>query len=116
MQSQNRVKNRFVNRREALLRQIAIIGPFIEGTLVKLPRKDCRHVAHRLTTKIKGKTQAVYVPLDRVKDVEAWTREYRRLKRLIKDVSHTGKLELRNHVRARRDAESGAHGKRMARK
>jgi len=95
-------KNRFVTRREALLRQIAGIGPFIEGTLVKLPRKDCRHVAHRLTSKVKGKTRAVYVPLDRVKDVETWTKEYKRLKKLIRAVTETALGELRNHVRARR--------------
>lgn len=53
------VWNRFVTRREAVLRQIAGIGPFVEGTLVRLPRKDCRHVAHRLTSKVKGKTRAV---------------------------------------------------------
>ena len=64
------IKNRFVTRREAVLRQIAGIGPFIEGTLVKVPRKDCRHVAHRLTYKVDRKTHAVYVPLERVKDVE----------------------------------------------
>jgi len=46
------LSNRFVTRREAVLRQIAHIGPFIEGTLVKLPRKDCRHVAHRLTARL----------------------------------------------------------------
>jgi len=95
-------KNRFVTRREAILRQIAGIGPFIEGTLVKLPRKDCRHVAHRLTFKVQGKTRAVYVPLDRVKDVEAWTREYKRLKKLIRSVTEATLGELRNHVRSRR--------------
>ena len=96
------VNNRFVTRREAVLRQIAGIGPFIEGTLVKLPRKDCRHVAHRLTFNVKGKTQAVYVSLDRVKDVEAWTKQYKRLKQLIRAVTQTSLGELRNHVRSRR--------------
>ena len=96
------IKNRFVTRREAILRQIAGIGPFIEGTLVKLPRKDCRHVAHRLTSKVKGRTRAVYVPLDRVKDVETWTKEYKRLKKLIRAVSETAVRELRNHVPSRR--------------
>ena len=95
-------KNRFVTRREAVLRQIATLGPFIEGTLVKLPRKDCRHVAHRLTFKVQGKTRAVYVPLDRVKDVEAWTQEYKRLKQLIRSVTRASLGELRNHVRSRR--------------
>ena len=96
------IKNRFVTRREALLRQIATIGPFIEGTLVKLPRKDCRHVAHRLTFKVQRKTRAVYVPLDRVEDVERWLKEYKRLKQLIRAVTQAALGELRNHVRSRR--------------
>jgi len=100
-------QNRFVKRRAAVLRRIAGIGPFIEGTLVKLPRKDCRHVAHRLTFKVKGRTQAVYVPLDRVKDVEAWTKEYKRLKELIRAVTRASLGELRNHVRARRAGVAG---------
>jgi hypothetical protein len=95
-------KSRFVTRREATLRQIARIRAFIEGTLVKVPRKDCRHVAHRLTFKVKGKTHAVYVPLDRVQDVEQWTREYKRLKKLIRAVTRASLGELRHHVRARR--------------
>lgn len=99
-------KNRFVTRREAILRQIASIRPFIEGTMVKLPRNDCRHVAHRLTFKVKGKTRAVYVPLDRVKDVETWRREYKRLRKLIRAVTRASLGELRNHVRARRAREA----------
>ncbi len=96
------LKNRFVTRREAILRQIAGIGPFIEGTLVKLPHKACRHVAHRLTFKVKRKTRAVYVPVDRVQDVEAWTKEYKRLKKLIRSVTEASLGELHNHVRSRR--------------
>ncbi len=102
MKAMQTPKNRFVTRRAAVLRQIAGIGPFIEGTLVKVPRKDCRHVAHRLTSKVQGKTRAVYVPLERVKEVEAWTKEYKRLKHLIRAVTAAGLGELRNHVRSRR--------------
>ena len=101
------IKNRFVTRREAVLRQIAGIGPFIEGTLVKVPRKDCRHVAHRLTYKVDRKTHAVYVPLERVKDVETWTKTYKRLKGLIRAVTKASLGELRNHVRSRK-ASRGA--------
>ena len=90
------VKNRFVTRREAVLRQIAGIGPFVEGTLVRLPRKDCRRVAHRLPA------PPYQVPLDRVKDVEAWTKEYKRLKKLVRAVTEASLGELRNHVRSRR--------------
>ena len=59
-------------------------------------------MAHRLTSKVKGKTRAVYVPLDRVKDVEAWTKEYKRLKKLVRAVTEVSLGELRNHVRSRR--------------
>ena len=111
MKARKPVKNRFVTRREAALRQVAGIGPFIEGTLVRVPRKDCRHVAHRLTFKVAGKTKTVYVPLDRVGDVERWTKEYKRLKRLIKAVTRSSLGELRNHVRSRR-AGAGAGPRR----
>lgn len=104
MNTKQSVKNRFVTRREAALRQVAGIGPFIEGTLIKVPHKSCRHVAHRLTFKVDGKTRTVYVPLDRVEDVEQWTREYKRLKRLIRTVTRASLGELRNHVRSRRAA------------
>ncbi len=107
MNEEKTVKNRFAMRREAALRQIAGIGPFIEGTLVKVPHKTCKHVAHRLTFKVAGKTRAAYVPLDRVKDVEAWAREYRRLKRLIRSVTRASLGELRNHVKSRRGSAGG---------
>ena len=105
-----------MTRREALLRQIGGIGPFIEGTLVKLPRKDCRHVAHRLTFKVQVKTRAVYVPLDRVRDVEQWTRQYKRLKRLVRSVTEVSLQELRNHVRARRAAVKAGRTRKTAAK
>lgn len=110
MNTKQSVKNRFAMRREAALRQVAGIGPFIEGTLVKVPRKDCRHVAHRLTFKVGGKTKTVYVPLDRVAEVERWTKEYKRLKRLVKAVTRASLGELRNHVRSRRAAARAGAG------
>lgn len=98
---------RFAARREEILRRIAAIGPFVEGTLVKVPRKDCRHVAHRLTYKVERRTHAVYVPVERVRDVEAWIREYKRLKKLVRAVTEASRGELRAHVRSRRgDADA----------
>ena len=97
-------ENRFVTRRKALLLQLAQVEPFIEGTLVRIPHKDCRHVAHRLTYKTLGKTRAVYVPLDRVEEVIQWTKAYKRLKRLIRSISEASQRDLRNHVRSRKAA------------
>lgn len=91
--------NRFQQRRQAALRQIAAIQPFVEGTLVRIPHLHCRHVAHRLTFKVKGKTKAVYVPVDLVEEVIQWTRNYRHLKKLIRKVTTNSLAILRRHVR-----------------
>jgi hypothetical protein len=98
--------NRFQKRRQAYLRQIANIGPFVEGTLVRLRLKNCRHVAHRLTFKVKRKTRTVYVPVDRIKDVEQWCKQYKRLKRLIKAVTQATLMDLKHYVRAKRAARA----------
>jgi hypothetical protein len=97
--------NRFETRRQAYLRQIGSVGAFVEGTLVRIPHKSCRHVAHRLTFKVKGKTKAVYVPVDRVDDVIQWTRNYRLLKKLIRKVTAQSLAILHHHVRARAGAK-----------
>ena len=54
-------KNRFAARQEAAVKRLAKVGPFVTGTLVRIKHPTCKHVAHRLTFKVKGKTKAVYV-------------------------------------------------------
>jgi hypothetical protein len=98
-------KSRFEKRRAAYLKQIGSLGPFVEGTLVRIPHKKCKHVAHRLTFKVKGKTKAVYVPVDCVEEVIEWTRQYRELKKLTRSVSKMSLAMLHNHVRAKRAAQ-----------
>lgn len=97
--------NRFEKRRSALLKQIAAIGPFVEGTLVRIVHPTCRHVAHRLTFKVKGKTRAVYIPIDLVDEAIQWTQHYRRLKQLIRSVTTQSLAILHHHVRAKRAAK-----------
>ena len=85
-----------------LRRKLAAMGeeqPFIIGSLTKIHRRcgnpNCRcagengqkHPAHLLTTKIKGKTHAIYVPVDMVDEVREWCRHYRTVKAQIKGVS-----------------------------
>ena len=76
-------------RQGALLRQLAGTGPFVEGSLVRLPHPACDHVAHRLTFKVRGQTQAVYIPVDLVEEVEQWHRNYKRLKKLVRQITKT---------------------------
>jgi hypothetical protein len=99
-------------RRGVLLRQLAAIGPFVEGSVVRLPHPTCDHVAHRLTFKVRGKTKAVYVPVDLVEEVEVWHRNYKRLKKLVRQITKTSLAILHRHVPEKR----GARPRRQARK
>ena len=84
-------------RREAKLKQLRQIGPFITASLVQIHRKcgkpDCRcakgegHPAHLLTLKVEGKTKSIYVPKDLVDEVKEWVNNHKRLKGLTKEIS-----------------------------
>jgi hypothetical protein len=77
--------NRLIRKREALLKKFAETGPIVRGSLVTARRGN--HTAHQLTVSVKGKTHTVYVPLEMVKEVKEWTINYRKMQRLIKEVS-----------------------------
>lgn len=91
-------------RRAALLRQLAGIGPFVEGSIVRLPHPSCDHVAHRLTFKVRGKTKAVYVPVDLIEEVEQWHRNYRQLKKLVRQITKASLAILHRYVPEQRGA------------
>jgi hypothetical protein len=95
---------RLRRQQQVILKKLVALGPFVEGTLVRLPHKSCRHVAHRLTFKVRGKTQAVYVPVDLVEEVERWHRNYLRCKALIREMSEASLAILRRYVSEQRAA------------
>lgn len=104
MKTTKPIKNRFEQKRAAQLKQLAEIGPFVEGSLIGVQHPTCKHVAWRLTFKVKGKTRTVYVPVDMAQEIKAWTREYRRLKTLIRKVTRNSLALIHGHVAARRAA------------
>ena len=107
---------RFEAFRDAKLRQLAKVKAFVMASLSEVNRRcgnpNCKcargapHRAHVLTYKVKGKTRAVHVPKDRVKEVREWVREYQRLKSLLKGVSRHSLAILHAHGRKNR-AERG---------
>jgi hypothetical protein len=107
MKTTKPIKNRFEQKRAAQLKQLAEIGPFVEGSLIGVQHPTCKHVAWRLTFKVKGKTRTVYVPVDMAQEIKAWTREYRRLKKLIRRVTRNSLALIHGHVAARRAANRG---------
>lgn len=96
--------NRHTKLREAALARIAQSGPFLEGSLCSVNRPGCLKPGWQLTFKQKGKTRTVYVPMDLVPEVKAWTQNYRHLKKLIREVSRHSLGLIRGHTANRRAA------------
>jgi hypothetical protein len=105
MKSQPLPKNRHHRLRESYRRDIGQLGPFVEGSLCRVNRAGRSAPSWQLTYKKKGKTHTVYVPVDMVEEVREWTREYRRLKRLIRKVTTQSLAIIHRHVASRRAAD-----------
>ena len=97
-------KNRHATGRAAALAQIGQTGPFLEGHLSAFKRPGCAQPGWHLTFKQQGKTRTVYVPMDLVDEVKLWTRNYQRLKQLIRQVTRHSLGLIRGHVANRRAA------------
>jgi hypothetical protein len=89
-------------RRDALVRKAAEVGPVLRGSLCTARRGG--HLAHQLTVSVKGKTHTVYVPVDMVEEVRAWISNYRRLQRLLEQISKLNMALIHRHVPESRGA------------
>lgn len=98
------VSNRHSRARQSTLRQIAQLGPFIEGSLSPFKRPGCTQPGWHLTFKAQGRTRTLYVPMELVASVKQWTRNYRHLKGLIRQVTRHSRALIRSHVANRRAA------------
>jgi hypothetical protein len=98
------INNRHVTRRQTALRRLGLIGPFLEGSLCSFKRPGCTAPGWHLTFKQKAKTRTVYVPMDLVPQVKQWTRTYKRLKKLIREVSRHSRALIHGHVANQRAA------------
>lgn len=104
MKSDNTSKSRHHKLQASHLKQIAQVGPFVEGSLCKATRPGRKSPSWRLTYKVDGKTKTVYVPVDMVEEVKTWTEEYRRLKQLIRKETKQSLAIIHGHVANRRAA------------
>ena len=114
--------SRFETRRNAKLRELGSVGPLVAASLcrrmVTCGNPNCRcargekHESWCLTYKGKGnKTRTVHVPIDMVEEVRLWVQEHKRVKKLLKEISHLSMQIIRNHVRRKR-AAARAGGKK----
>lgn len=98
----NKRKQALGKKRNKLLKKVADFSPWIEGTLVKTTRicgrKSCachtsgqKHPVMYVTWKENGKTVSLYVPRKMETEVKRWVENYRKLKELIRNISHIQK-------------------------
>ena len=104
MNSSAIASNRHTRARESSLRQIAQIGPFLEGSLSNFKRPGCSQPGWHLTFKQRGRTRTLYVPMELVATVKQWTRNYRHLKGLIRQVTRHSRALIHSHLANRRAA------------
>jgi hypothetical protein len=105
MKSNPAPSNRHTTARDAALRQLAHIGPFLEGALCQFQRPGCAKPGWHLTFKQKGRTRTVYVPMDLVGQVTSWTQTYKQLRKLIRQVTRHSLGLIRGHVANQRAAK-----------
>jgi hypothetical protein len=104
MKSRPTPPNRHAKARAVALRKIAHVGPFLEGALCQFQRPGCAQPGWHLTFKQQGRTRTVYVPMDLVSEVKSWTRTYKHLKKLIREVTRHSLGLIHGHVANRRAA------------
>ena len=85
-----------IRRRDGWLKKLAEVGPMVRGSLCTARRGN--HVAHQLTVSVKGKTHTVYVPVDMVEEVRQWTKNHRRVQRILREVSKLNMAIIHRHV------------------
>ena len=101
--------------RGARLKKLGEIGPVLQGTIAKVGvrcgnpscrcAKGMKHVSHILTSKVNGKTKSVYVPSGMLKEAKRWSKEFRKAKALLKEISDLNEKILKAHVSKERAAK-----------
>jgi hypothetical protein len=100
----NTQQNRLNQRRKTLIKRMTRVGPFIEGTLSVTQRmcgstgcvchRGKKHSAMYLTWKEDQESRSLYIPVRRHKDALAMSRNYKKLKQLIRKLSDLHKKVL----------------------
>jgi hypothetical protein len=112
-------------RRALLLKQLGRCGPLIEGSLAVVHRccgtascrchteESRRHRQVMLCRKVEGRSYSTHIPKDLEETVGEWNEEFKRAKRLLKEISDLSEQIVRGYVacRRRQRADAGAEVK-----
>ena len=100
---------------EAKIRSLGEAGIFMSGSFIekrwKCAKPDCicnrtgkKHTAYAVTSKVKGKTKSIYVPVDKAEEVRKWVLEYRRIQKVLKEINALAEQLIRLQVPTARAA------------
>ena len=93
----------------AKIRSLGEAGTFMPGSFVekrwRCAKPDCicnrtgkKHTAFAVTSKVKGRTKSVYVPVGMAEEVKGWVKEYRRVQRTMKEIGALAEQLIRLEV------------------
>jgi len=94
---------------EAKIRSLGEAGIFMSGSFIekrwKCAKPDCicnrtgkKHTAYAVTSKVKGKTKSIYVPVDQAEEVKQWVQEYKRIQKILKEINALAEQLIRLQV------------------
>lgn len=105
---------------DAKIKSLGEAGTFMSGSLIqkrwKCAKPDCicnrtgkLHTGYAVTSKVKGKTRSVYVPVSMVDEVKGWVKEYKRIQKVMKEINALAEQVIRLQVPV---ARAGSQRKR----
>ena len=94
---------------EAKIRSLGEAGTFMSGSLIqkrwKCAKPECicnrtgkLHTGYAVTSKVKGKTRSVYVPVSMADEVKGWVKEYKRVQKVMKEINALAEQVIRLQV------------------
>ena len=93
----------------AKIRSLGEAGTFRPGSFVekrwRCAKPECicnrtgkKHTAYAVTSKVRGRTKSVYVPVGMAEEVKGWVKEYRRVQKTIKEIGALAEQLIRLEV------------------
>jgi hypothetical protein len=103
----------YQKQQAAILKRIAKLGPFIQGSVVEIERpcgySGCRcanggpgHVGTFLTYKLDAKTKTLYIPKDLIEQVRGWSESNKQLKAFIAQMDDLGHKLISRYIKEKR--------------
>ena len=96
-------------RVRAKIKELGNAKPFISGSFIRTSRKcgnpNCqcanggpKHPCCMLSSKVKGTTKGIYIPVAIADEVESWVKEHQRIKKILKEIDGMNEQIIRMYV------------------